>query len=234
MSWRGRSHRWVPHTRHDWRQLSEDVSYKKRHFWMCMCMSEDFYSQSLFASCLSGHRQICLLRQKGFVIFCSYWIIFHKLTSKKYLLDCLGARWPNFRARWDLFVEWSPLMSSLSSLFSTSFRTLLLGTSCQCPCGFVAPDIKALVLKQLPFVTELVDVTFVYTSEMFLKMANCIFFASVQSKSPLEPNRGLGASLSWEKVLRLPGALIAGCVELLYTGRLEVPRNKLWDQNVQF
>ena len=49
---------------------------------------------------------------------------------------------------------------------------------------------------------ELVDVTFVYTSEMFLKMANCIFFASVQSKSPLEPNRGLGASLSWEKVLR--------------------------------
>ena len=170
---------------------------------MCICMSEESYSQSLFASCLSGHRQICLLRQKGFVIFCSYWIIFHKLASKKYLLDCLGARWPNFRARWDLFVEWSPLMSSLSSLFSTSFRTLLLGTSCRCPCGFVAPEtICDLAWKQLQFVMELVDVTFVYTSEMFLKMANCIFFASVQSKSPLEPNRGLGASLSWEKVLR--------------------------------
>ena len=32
----------------------------------------------------------------------------------------------------------------------------------------------------------------------------------------------------------LPWALIAGCLELLCAGRLEVPGNKLWDQNFQF
>ena len=65
-------------------------------------------------------------------------------------------------------------------------------------CVHIRDVIEDCPLQLLCFVIVIVIVivTFVYTSEMLLKTAHCNCFASLKSNTPLEPNLGLGASLS--------------------------------------